>query len=93
MMPYMRYSRKVSEECEDMRSRDAGLQVWEQVRGENVDMKAQEVGRLVGQMWRDLPADQKQEFADEYEADKVTRVSSLGRQLTLCLSRWSIISC
>lgn len=42
------------------------------MRAENEDLKAHEMGKVIGQMWRDLPAHKKQEFADEFEAEKVT---------------------
>lgn len=35
-------------------------------------MKVYDIGKLIGQMWRHLPAHKKQEFADEFEAEKVT---------------------
>jgi SWI/SNF-related matrix-associated actin-dependent regulator of chromatin subfamily E protein 1 len=54
LMPYMRYSR----------------QIWDQVKASNRDSKLWEIGRVIGQRWRELPADQKQKYIDEYESEK-----------------------
>ncbi|XP_055378453.1 uncharacterized protein LOC129610110 isoform X2 [Condylostylus longicornis] len=55
MMPYMRYSKKM----------------WDSVKAANPDLKIWELGKKIGAMWKSASDLEKQEFIDEYEAEKV----------------------
>ena len=51
---YMRYSRKV----------------WESVKSQHPDMKMWDIGKLIGEQWRNLPENERQAFFAEYEVEK-----------------------
>ncbi|XP_065665949.1 SWI/SNF-related matrix-associated actin-dependent regulator of chromatin subfamily E member 1 isoform X2 [Hydra vulgaris] len=52
---YMRYSRKV----------------WEAVKMQHPEMKMWDIGKLIGEQWRNLPEDERQGFFAEYEVEKL----------------------
>ena len=82
LLPYMRYSRKTWEQL-----KADGKRVWEvhilrhsvlvQVYLVLQSPNIAQVGRLIGQKWRELSDEEKQPYHDEYEAEKAVYVEQM----------------
>ncbi|CAD5212193.1 unnamed protein product [Bursaphelenchus okinawaensis] len=55
LVPYMRFSRKM----------------WSKVKAENPEVQLLDIGKIIGQMWREAPDSEKAQFQQEYEMDKI----------------------
>ena len=61
------------------------LQVWDSVRAAHPDAKMLEIGKIVGQMWKELSDADKQEYIRDYENAKVRFVYDFAAVLLLLL--------
>lgn len=73
-MPYMRYSRRV----------------WDNVKTEHPDHKLWEIGKIIGFMWRELPPNERQEYIDEYEQEKVKYQAYIAFKLHFVCSKFKL---
>ena len=42
----------------------------DKVKSQNPDLKLWEIGKIIGQMWKELSEEERGDFAEEYEMDK-----------------------
>lgn len=54
LMPYMRFCKHV----------------WETIKQDNPELKLGEIGKMIGQRWRNMADDEKQKYLDQYESEK-----------------------
>jgi len=69
------------------------VQIWPQVKAENAHLSSVcELGAVVGSLWRDLDATQKQEYNELYAKDKVTVITGSDSLLGLLRSYCFIVA-